>query len=71
VHEVIDFSVVKATGGELTRQTIETGFGSVVGTSQSMNAALRLKQRSVAVRRPIRVGWFRNRRSAEGARRLV
>ncbi len=36
-----------------------------------LNCRVRFKQSSVAVRRPIRVGWFRMRRSAEGVQRLV
>ncbi len=35
--KVIDFGVAKATGGTLTEQTIETGFGGVVGTPQYMS----------------------------------
>ncbi len=37
VPKVIDFGVAKATGGVLTQQTIDTGFGSVVGTPQYMS----------------------------------
>jgi eukaryotic-like serine/threonine-protein kinase len=37
VVKVIDFGVAKATGGTLTEQTIETGFGGVVGTPQYMS----------------------------------
>ncbi|MFO0805167.1 MAG: tetratricopeptide repeat protein [Gemmataceae bacterium] len=37
VVKVIDFGVAKATGGALTEQTIDTGFGGVVGTPQYMS----------------------------------
>ena len=37
VVKVIDFGVAKATGGNLTEATIDTGFGSVVGTPQYMS----------------------------------
>ena len=37
VAKVIDFGVAKATGGTLTEHTIDTGFGSVVGTPQYMS----------------------------------
>jgi serine/threonine protein kinase len=37
VPKVIDFGVAKATGGALTQQTIDTGFGGVVGTPQYMS----------------------------------
>jgi serine/threonine protein kinase len=37
VPKVIDFGVAKATGGTLTEQTIDTGFGVVVGTPQYMS----------------------------------
>src|SRR5262249_43077320 len=37
VVKVIDFGVAKATGGELTERTIDTGFGGVVGTPQYMS----------------------------------
>lgn len=37
VVKVIDFGVAKATGGTLTEQTIDTGFGAVVGTPQYMS----------------------------------
>ncbi len=37
VVKVIDFGVAKATGGTLTEQTIDTGFGGVVGTPQYMS----------------------------------
>ena len=37
VPKVIDFGVAKATGGVLTQQTIDTGFGGVVGTPQYMS----------------------------------
>jgi serine/threonine protein kinase len=37
VVKVIDFGIAKATGGALTEQTIDTGFGGVVGTPQYMS----------------------------------
>ena len=37
VVKVIDFGVAKATGGTLTEQTLDTGFGAVVGTPQYMS----------------------------------
>ena len=37
VPKVIDFGVAKATGEALTEQTIDTGFGGVVGTPQYMS----------------------------------
>ncbi len=37
VVKVIDFGVAKATGGELTEATLDTGFGAVVGTPQYMS----------------------------------
>src|SRR5215469_10080719 len=37
VVKVIDFGVAKATGGALTEQTIDTGFGGVIGTPQYMS----------------------------------
>ncbi len=37
VVKVIDFGVAKATGGALTEQTLDTGFGGVVGTPQYMS----------------------------------
>lgn len=37
VVKVIDFGVAKATGGALTEATIDTGFGSVVGTPEYMS----------------------------------
>src|SRR5262245_30459877 len=37
VVKVIDFGVAKATGGELTERTIDTGFGGIVGTPQYMS----------------------------------
>ncbi len=37
VPKVIDFGVAKATGGTLTEHTIDTGFGTVVGTPQYMS----------------------------------
>jgi WD40 repeat protein len=37
VPKVIDFGVAKATGGALTQHSIDTGFGSVVGTPQYMS----------------------------------
>lgn len=37
IVKVIDFGVAKATGGALTEQSIDTGFGSVVGTPQYMS----------------------------------
>ncbi len=37
VVKVIDFGVAKATGGALTEQTLDTGFGAVVGTPQYMS----------------------------------
>src|SRR5262245_53499301 len=37
VPKVIDFGVAKATGQPLTEQTLETGFGAVVGTLEYMS----------------------------------
>jgi eukaryotic-like serine/threonine-protein kinase len=37
VVKVIDFGVAKATGGTLTEQTLDTGFGGIVGTPQYMS----------------------------------
>ncbi|HEY7326757.1 MAG TPA: serine/threonine-protein kinase [Gemmataceae bacterium] len=37
VVKVIDFGVAKVTGGTLTEQTLDTGFGGVVGTPQYMS----------------------------------
>jgi eukaryotic-like serine/threonine-protein kinase len=37
VPKVIDFGVAKATGQSLTEQTLNTGFGAVVGTPQYMS----------------------------------
>jgi serine/threonine protein kinase len=37
VPKVIDFGVAKATGQQLSEQTINTGFGGVVGTPQYMS----------------------------------
>jgi serine/threonine protein kinase len=37
VPKVIDFGVAKATGGALTENTIDTGFGRVVGTPEYMS----------------------------------
>jgi WD40 repeat protein/serine/threonine protein kinase len=37
VVKVIDFGVAKATGGALTEQTIDTGFGALVGTPEYMS----------------------------------
>ncbi len=37
VVKVIDFGVAKATGGALTDQTLDTGFGAVIGTPQYMS----------------------------------
>ncbi len=37
IVKVIDFGIAKATGGALTEQTLETGFGQVVGTPQYMS----------------------------------
>src|SRR5262245_20736609 len=37
VPKVIDFGVAKATGQQLTEQTLQTGFGSVVGTLEYMS----------------------------------
>src|SRR6187431_21675 len=37
VPKVIDFGVAKATGQQLTEQTLHTGFGSVVGTFEYMS----------------------------------
>jgi serine/threonine protein kinase/tetratricopeptide (TPR) repeat protein len=37
VVKVIDFGVAKATGQQLTEQTLHTGFGSVVGTLEYMS----------------------------------
>src|SRR5207249_4898707 len=37
VPKVIDFGVAKATGQQLTEQTLHTGFGAVVGTVEYMS----------------------------------
>ncbi len=37
VVKVIDFGIAKATGAALTEQTIDTGFGGIVGTPQYMS----------------------------------
>jgi serine/threonine protein kinase/Flp pilus assembly protein TadD len=37
VPKVIDFGVAKATGPQLTEQTLHTGFGAVVGTPEYMS----------------------------------
>jgi tetratricopeptide (TPR) repeat protein len=37
VPKVIDFGVAKATGAQLTEQTLHTGFGAVVGTVEYMS----------------------------------
>ena len=37
VPKVIDFGVAKATGQQLTEQTLFTGFGAVVGTPEYMS----------------------------------
>src|SRR5262245_4346845 len=37
VPKVIDFGVAKATGAQLTEQTLHTGFGAVVGTLEYMS----------------------------------
>jgi serine/threonine protein kinase len=37
VPKVIDFGVAKATGGQLTEQTLNTGFGAVIGTPEYMS----------------------------------
>src|SRR5262249_27561511 len=37
VPRVIDFGVAKATGPQLTEQTLHTGFGAVVGTLEDMS----------------------------------
>ena len=37
VPKVIDFGVAKATGQQLTEQTLHTGFGTVVGTLEYMS----------------------------------
>jgi serine/threonine protein kinase len=37
VPKVIDFGVAKATGQQLTEQTLQTGFGAVVGTLEYMS----------------------------------
>jgi serine/threonine protein kinase/tetratricopeptide (TPR) repeat protein len=37
VPKVIDFGVAKATGPQLTEQTLQTGFGAVVGTVEYMS----------------------------------
>src|SRR5262249_51980994 len=39
VPKVIDFGVAKATGQQLTEQTLHTGFGAVVGTLEYMSPA--------------------------------
>src|SRR5262249_764290 len=37
VPKVIDFGIAKATGQQLTEQTLNTGFGAVVGTLEYMS----------------------------------
>jgi serine/threonine protein kinase len=37
VPKVIDFGIAKATGGALTEQTLDTGFGGILGTPQYMS----------------------------------
>ncbi len=37
VSKVIDFGLVKATGPQLTEQSLHTGFGAIVGTPQYMS----------------------------------
>ncbi|HQR06485.1 MAG TPA: serine/threonine-protein kinase [Gemmatales bacterium] len=37
VPKVIDFGVAKATGAQLTEQTLNTGFGAIVGTPEYMS----------------------------------
>src|SRR5262249_39270470 len=37
VPKVIDFGVAKATGQQLTEQTLQTGFGALVGTLEYMS----------------------------------
>lgn len=37
VPKVIDFGVAKATGSQLTQETLQTGFGAVVGTVEYMS----------------------------------
>ncbi len=37
VPKVIDFGVAKATGQQLTEQTLHTGFGQVIGTAEYMS----------------------------------
>ena len=37
VPKVIDFGVAKATGAQLTEQTLNTGFGNIVGTPEYMS----------------------------------
>lgn len=37
IPKVIDFGVAKATGGMLTEQTLNTGFGAIVGTPEYMS----------------------------------
>src|SRR5262249_20201214 len=37
VPKVIDFGVAKATGQQLTEQTLHTGFGAIVGTLEYMS----------------------------------
>jgi tetratricopeptide (TPR) repeat protein len=37
VPKVIDFGVAKATGPQLTEQTLDTGFGTVIGTVEYMS----------------------------------
>src|SRR5213076_121020 len=37
IPKVIDFGVAKATGAQLTEQTLNTGFGNIVGTPEYMS----------------------------------
>jgi eukaryotic-like serine/threonine-protein kinase len=37
VPKVIDFGVAKATGQQLTDNTLVTGFGSIIGTLEYMS----------------------------------
>jgi serine/threonine protein kinase/Flp pilus assembly protein TadD len=37
VPKIIDFGVAKATGHQLTEQTLHTGFGTIIGTPQYMS----------------------------------